>query len=99
MNRFNSLHGEESNEPPRECNNEPPTSHFKYITSPTRTSPVVSAIMRRLNHNDVDNVYVELHPSYLPVEFKSESVPDPNTTPIISIGGDEMYYLLVLFHS
>ena len=42
---------------------------------------------------------VEFHPSEFPVEFNSESVPDPETTPIKSIDDDEMDHLLELFHS
>ena len=45
MNPFNALHGDEPKEPPRECNSQPPTAHFKSRSSPSRTNPVVSAIM------------------------------------------------------
>ena len=41
INPLNALRGEEPNEPPREWNSQPPASHFKYRTSPTKTSPVV----------------------------------------------------------
>ena len=58
-----------------------------------------SAIIGRLNHRSIDNGDVEVHPSEFPVEFNSESVPDPDTTPIKSIYDDEMDHLLELFHS
>ena len=54
MNQFNSLHSEEPNEPTapqRERNRRPPEAHFKYRTFPTNTSPVVFAIMGRLNYH------------------------------------------------
>ena len=86
--QFNFLYGEEPNEPHRECTSQSPTSHFKYRTSPPKTSPVVSAIMRRLNHRDIDNVDGEVYPSEFPVEFNSESVPDPYTTLIKPIDDD-----------
>ena len=41
MNQFNELHGDETKEPPREWNSQPPESHFKSRTSPSRTNPVV----------------------------------------------------------
>ena len=63
MNYFNALNGVEPNDPPREWNSQPPADHFKYITSPTKTIPVVSAIMGILNHHAIDNGDVELHPS------------------------------------
>ena len=50
-----------------------------------KTSPVVSAIMGRLNHHVVDNSCVEFHPSEFPSEYKSEYVLDPDTTLIKSI--------------
>ena len=50
--------------------------------------------MGRLNHHSIDNGDVEVHPSEFPVEFNSESVPDPDTTPIKSIDDDEMDHLL-----
>ena len=79
MNQFNTLHGKEQNEPPRDWNSQPPESHFKYRTSPTNTSPVVSYIMGRPNHHAIDNGDVGVYPSEFPVEFNSESVPDPET--------------------
>ena len=38
-----------------------------------------------LNHHSIDNGDVEFHPSEFPFEPNSESVPDPDTTPIKSI--------------
>ena len=90
MNQFNALHGDEPTEPPREWNCQPPAAHFKSRTSPTKTSPLVSAIMGRLNHNTVDNDDVEVHPTEFQFQSNSESVPDPDTTPIKSINDDEM---------
>ena len=55
--------------------------------------------MGRLNHHAIDNVNFEVPPSYFPFESNSESVPDPDTTPIKSIYDDEMDHLLGLFHS
>ena len=86
INQFNALHGEEPNEPPREWSDQPPEDHFKLRTSPTNTSPVVSAIMGILNHYDIDNG--DVNTSDFPIEFNYESVPDPDTTPIKSIDDD-----------
>ena len=61
MNQFNSLHGDEPTDPPRECNSHPPAYHFKYNTSLLKTSPVVSAITGRLNHYTIDNGDFEVH--------------------------------------
>ena len=55
--------------------------------------------MGRINHHDIDNGDVEVHTSKFPVEFNSESVPDPDTTLIKSINDDEMDHILELFHS
>ena len=44
--------------------------------------------MGRLNHHAIDNGDVEFHLSDFPVEFNSESIPDPDTTPIKSIDDD-----------
>ena len=62
MNHFNSLHGVEPNDPPREWSIQPPTDNFKSITSLPKTSPVVSDIMERLNHHSVYNGDVEVQP-------------------------------------
>ena len=64
-----------------------------------KTSPVVSAIMGRLNHHDIDNGDVEVHPSYFSAESNYETVLDPDTTPIKSMDDYEMYLLLEFFHS
>ena len=85
INQFNSLHGDEPKEPPREWNIKPPADHFKYRNSPSITNSVISAIMGKLNHHAIDNGDVKIPTSEFPVESKSESVPDPYTTPIKSI--------------
>ena len=71
MHPFNSLHGEKPTYPPREWNIQPPEDHFKYSTSPPKTSPVVSYIMGILNHHVIDNDDVEVHPSEFPVDLNS----------------------------
>ena len=86
INQFNVRHGDEPTEPPIECNRQPPEYHFKSKTYPPKTIPVVSSIMGRLNHCSLDNVDVEVHPSEFPVEYKSESILNTETTPIKSIG-------------
>ena len=67
INQFTALHGEETNEPPREWNSQPTEDQFKSRTSPPKTSPAVSYIMGILNHNAIDNGDVEVHPSEFPV--------------------------------
>ena len=62
MNEFKCLHCYETTDPPRDCNRQPPWSHFKYHTSPPKTSPVVSDIMVILNHHAVDDCGFEVHP-------------------------------------
>ena len=52
--------------------------------------------MGRLNHHAINNDDIN---SDVPVESNYDSVPDPYTTPIKSIDGDEMYHLLEFFHS
>ena len=99
MNKFNVLHGGKPKEPPRECKSQPPEDHFKSRTSPSRTNPVVSAFMGILNHHAIDNGNVKVHTSDVPVDFNSESVPFPDTTPIKSVDNDEMDHLLEFFHS
>ena len=84
INQFNKLHGEETNEPPIEWNIQHLAAHLKYMTSTNNISPVVSSIMGRLNHNDIDNGDSEVQPSDFPVEFNSEYFPYSNTTPIES---------------
>ena len=96
MNQFNALHGEKPKEPPGEWNSQPPTAHFKARSSPSRTNPVVSAIMSKLNHHGIDNGDIT---SDVQVEYSYDSVPDPDTTLIKSIDDDEMDHLLEFFHS
>ena len=98
MNQFNNLHGEETNEPPIDWNGQPPASHLKSRTSPPNNIPVVSAIMGRLKHHSIYNGDVEVHLSDFPIEFNSEYVPYPETTPIKSIIYDETDHLLKLLH-
>ena len=99
MDQFNAFHGEETNELPREWNNQPPEYQLKSKTSTLNTSPAVSATRGVLNHHAIDNGDVEVHPSEFTVKFNPESVPDPNTTTIKSIDDDEMDHLLEFFHS
>ena len=82
MNQFNALHGDEPTDPPREFNSQPPAAHFKYRTSPPKTSPVISDIMGRLNHHAIYNGDVEVRPSEFLVEYNSEYVTDTDTTTI-----------------
>ena len=98
MNQFNDLHGDEIPELKREWNIQPPESQFKSCNCPLKTSTVVSATMWRLDHHDIDDGDVEVHPSYFPIKYNYESVPNPNTTPIKSIDDDEMDRLLEIFH-
>ena len=99
MNQFNNLHGDEPTDPPRECNSQPPAAYFKPRTSTTKTSPVVSVIMGRLNHHVINNGSVEVHHSYIPDASNSESVPKTDTTLIKSIDDDERDHLLEFLHS
>ena len=96
---FNSLHGEEPNDPPIGWNSQPPEAHFKSSIFPPKTSPVVSSIIGILNHFAIVNGNVEVHPSEFPVESNYEYVPDPDTTLIKSIYDDEMDYLMEFFRS
>ena len=66
MNQFNTLHGYEPTDTPRDWNSQPPSDHFKSRTSPPKTTPVVSDIMVRLNNHAIDNGDVEVHPSDFP---------------------------------
>ena len=61
-NQLNALHDYEPNEPSREWNKQTTEVHFKYRTSPPKNSPVVSAIMGRINHHEIYNGDVEVHP-------------------------------------
>ena len=60
MKQFNELHGNEPSEPPRECNIQPSEGQFKSCNHPSKTSPVVSDLMERLNTHAVENGYVEI---------------------------------------
>ena len=60
---------------------------------------MVSAILERLNHNAIDNVDVEVHPSEFSVKYNCGYVTDIDTTSIKSIVDDEMDHLLGLLHS
>ena len=66
VNQFNTLHGDEKNEPTIEWNIQPIEYHFKSRTYPPKISPVVSDIMGRLNHQDIYNGNVENHSSEFP---------------------------------
>ena len=52
-----------------------------------------------LNRHSVYIGYVEVHLSEFPLESKSESITDQDTTPIKSIDDDKMDHLLELFQS
>ena len=62
MNQFNTLHGDEPTEPPGKRNIQPPEVHFKHRTYPSKTSPMILAIMGRLNKHAVDNGDIEVSP-------------------------------------
>ena len=96
MNQLNELHSDIPKEPPRKWNNQPSADHFKSSSSPSRTNPVVSAIMGKLNHCAINNGDIT---SDIPVESIYDSVTDPDTTPIKSIYDYEMDHLLEFFHS
>ena len=85
MNQFNALHGDEPNETPRKWNSQPPEAHFKYRYSPSRTNPLILAIMGKLNCHAIDNGDVQIPTSEVPVESNYESVTDTYTTLIKSI--------------
>ena len=72
MNQLNSLHGEKTKEPPREWNIQPPEYQIKFRSSPSRTNPVISAIMGKLNHHAIDNGDVKIPTSDFPVECHYE---------------------------
>ena len=82
MNKLNTLHGDEPKEPPRELNSQPLEAHFKFRSSTSRTNPVISAIMGKLNHHAINNGDIQIPTSDVPVESNYDSVPDPDTTPI-----------------
>ena len=60
---------------------------------------MISVIIGRLNHHVINNGDVKVATSEFPVEFDSESIPDPYTTLIKSIDDDEMDHLLEFFYS
>ena len=62
MNQFNTLNGDEPTETSIYWKIQPPEVHFQSQTSPPKTSPVVLAIMERLNHRSIDNADVEVYP-------------------------------------
>ena len=99
MNQFNTLHGQEPNEPPWVWNSQPPAAHFKSRISPPKTIPVVPDILGRLNNCDIGHGYVQDQPSEFPFESNYEYVPDTDTTLIKSIDDDEIDHLLEFFHS
>ena len=99
INQFNALHVNETNDPPREWNIQTPAVHFKYRTSPPKTSFLFLSIIGRLNHHTVDNGDADFHPSEYPFEYNSEDVPYQDTTPIKSVGNGEMEKILQFFHS
>ena len=94
MNQFNAFHCDKLTEPPIKWNSQPPLNHFKSSTSPLNNIPVVSSIMGRLNHLAIDNGDVEVHLLDFSVEYNSEYITDPDTTPINSIDDDKVGHLL-----
>ena len=60
---FNTPRGEKPTDPPIEWNSETTYVQSKPCTSPTKTGPVILAIIGRLNHHAIDNGDVEVHPS------------------------------------
>ena len=62
MNQSKSLHGDEPTDKTRERNSQPPSDHFKSLTSYPKTSPVVLYTTGRLNHHTVDNSDVDVYP-------------------------------------
>ena len=94
MNQFNVIHYYEPTEPSTEWNSQPTPVHFKFRTSPPKTSPVVFSIMVRLNHHAIDNGDVQVYHSAYPFESAYDPVPNPDTTPIKSIDDNEMDQLL-----
>ena len=96
MNQLNALLGDKPKEPPREWNIQPLAAHFKSRSSPSRTNPVISAIVGKINNHAIDNGDIT---SDVPAESRYDSVPDPDTAPIKSIDDDEMDHLLEFLHS
>ena len=98
MNQFTALHVDEPTEPPREWNIQPLEDQFKSRAYPSKTSPVVSTSMERLNIIAIGNSDVKVSPFIFPAGSNSGSIPAPETTPIKSIDDDEMDHLLEFFH-
>ena len=61
MNQLNSLNDYEPTDPPREWNIQLKEAHFKYRTSPTKSSTLISDIMGMLSHHSIDNGDFESH--------------------------------------
>ena len=99
MDQFNAFHGEETNELPREWNNQPPEYQLKSKTSTLNTSPMVSSIRGVFNHHAVDNGDVEFYTSDYPLKSTYDSITDPDTAPTNSIDDDKTVQLPGLFHS
>ena len=97
MNQFNELHGDKPDKPPSEWDNQTTPVDFKPLPSDPNTSPVVSNIMVRINNHAVDDVNVEVYPSYYLLEYPHESIPHPDNTLIKSIDNYEMDQLLKNF--
>ena len=60
--QFKALYVNEPTDPPIEWSKQPPSAHFKFRNFPPKTSPVVSAIMGRINHHATNNGGVVVHP-------------------------------------
>ena len=82
MNQFNALCVDVPDEPPIECNSQTPEVYFKYRIPTPNTISVISAIMRRINHHNIDNDYAEVCISGYPLEYTSDYIPDLDNTPI-----------------
>ena len=98
MNKFNELHGNQTDEPPREWNIQPTAVQLKYCTSTPNNRPVVLDLMGRLNHHAVDNGDFDVYTLDCALEYNYHYVTDPDNTPIKSIDDDEIYQILELFH-
>ena len=97
MNQLNSSHGEEKNEPTRECNRKPPPAHFKSMTYPPNTRPMVSAIMGRLTHHAIDNTIFTLQIFQLNLTLDLFHIQTPLRLNQLMI--DEMDHPLEFFYS
>ena len=72
MNKLDSFHGKKPTDTTREWNSQPQKDHFKFRSSPPKTSPVVSDITGKFNHHAIDNCDVEVQYSEFPFEFNFE---------------------------